>query len=115
MQQRGPEAGLHERASVSEILAYYGQVLNDRMVPSGRVELLTSCEYLGDRQILSRISGERVEVPQSCRIVDARYLAPDIPADTPPPFEVGDGTHVIPVNGLAVQDHSPSCGGGWSE
>jgi hypothetical protein len=108
VQQRGPEAGLHERASVSEILAYYGQVLNDRMVPSGRVELLTSCEYLGDRQILSRISGERVEVPQSCRIVDARYLAPDIPADTPPPFEVGDGTHVIPVNGLAVQDHSPS-------
>jgi hypothetical protein len=108
VQQRGPEAGLHERASVSEILAYYGQVLNDRMVPSGRVELLTSSEYLGDRQILSRISGERLEVPQSCRIVDARYLAPDIPADTPPPFEVGDGTHVIPVNGLVVQDHSPS-------
>jgi hypothetical protein len=108
VQHHGPEAGLHERASVSEILAYYGQVLNDRMVPSGRVELLTSCEYLGDRQILSRISGERVEVPQSCRIVDARYLAPDIPADTPPPFEVGDGTHVIPVNGLAVQDHAPS-------
>jgi hypothetical protein len=108
VQQRGPEAGLHERASVSEILAYYGRVLNDRMVPSGRVELLPSCEYLGDRQILSRISGERLEVPQSCRIVDARYLAPDIPADTPPPFEVGDRTQVIPVNGLAVQDYSPS-------
>ena len=108
VQQRGPEAGLHVRASVSEILAYYGQVLNDRLVPSGRVELLSSCEYLGDRQILSRISGERLEVRQGCRIVDARYLAPDIPADTPPPFEVGDGTHVITVNDLAVLDRAPS-------
>ena len=108
VQQRGPEAGLHERASVSEILAYYGRVLTDRLVPSGRVELLSSCEYLGDRQIVSRVSGERFEVRQGCRIVDARYLAPDIPADTPPPFEVGEGVHVIPVNDLAVLDRAPS-------
>ena len=108
VQQRGPEAGLHERASVSEILAYYGRVLTDRLVPSGLVELLSSCEYLGDRQMLSRVSGERFEVRQGCRIVDARYLAPDIPADTPPPFEVGEGVHVIPVNDLAVLDRAPS-------
>jgi hypothetical protein len=108
VQQQGPEAGLYERAGVSEILAYYGRVLNDRMIRSGRVELLPSCEYLGDRQILSRVSGERFEVRQGCRIVDARYLAPDIPADTPPPFEVGQGVHVIPVNDLAVLDRAPS-------
>jgi hypothetical protein len=108
VQQRGPEAGLHERASVSEILAYYGRVLTDRLVPSGRVELLSSCEYLGDGQILSRVTGERFEVRQGCRVVDARYLAPDIPADTPPPFEVGEGVHVIPVNDLAVLDRAPS-------
>ena len=108
VQQRGPEAGLHERASVSEILAYYGRVLTDRLVPSGLVELLSSCEYLGDRQMLSRVSGERFEVRQGCRIVDARYLAPDIPADTQPPFEVGERVHVIPVNDLAVLDRAPS-------
>jgi len=108
VQQQGPEAGLYERAGVSEILAYYGRVLNDRMIRSGRVELFPSCEYLGDRQILSRVSGERFEVRQGCRIVDARYLAPDIPADTPPPFEVGQGVHVIPVNDLAVLDRAPS-------
>ena len=54
------------------------------------------------------MSGERFEVRQGCRIVDARYLAPDIPADTPPPFEVGPGAHVIPVNDLAVLDRTPS-------
>lgn len=108
VQQRGPESGLHERATVSEILAYYERVLRDRLLESGRVELFSNCEYVGDRQVVSCISGEKLEVPESCRIVDARYLSPDIPADTPPPFRVADGVHVIPVNDLAVLDHAPS-------
>src|SRR5919107_1867499 len=56
-QERGPEAGLHERATVSEISAYYGRVLTDRMLASGRVELLSSSDYGWDRQVVSRISG----------------------------------------------------------
>ncbi len=107
VQQRGPEAGLHERATVSEICAYYGHVLADRMI-SGKVELLTSCEYLGDRRVVSRISGRRFEVPERCRIVDARYLAPDIPAQTPPPFEVADDARVVPVNGLVALPEAAS-------
>lgn len=108
VQQQGPEAGLHERASVSEICAYYGHILTDRMLESGKVEFFANCEYVGDRQIVSRISGQRLEVPQRCRIVDARYLAPDIPADTPPPFDVADGARVIPVNDLARLAKTPS-------
>jgi hypothetical protein len=107
-QQHGPEAGLHERATVSEICAYYGHVLADRMLVSGKVELFAGCEYLGDRQIVSRISGQRFEVPQRCRVVDARYLAPDIPALTPPPFEVTDGARVLPVNDLVGLAEAPS-------
>ena len=30
-------------------------------------------------------------MPEHCRVVDARYLAPEIPAETPPRFAVGDG------------------------
>ena len=108
VQQRGPEAGLHERATVSEICAYYGHVLADRMLESGKVEFFASCEYVGDRQIVSRMSGQRLEVSKACRIVDARYLAPDIPADTPPPFDVADGARVIPVNDLARLAAAPS-------
>jgi hypothetical protein len=100
VQPRGPEAGLHERASVPQICSYYSDVLTERMLESGKVEFFPSCEYVGDRQIVSRVSGRRFEVPAQCRIVDARYLAPDIPADTPPPFEVADGAHVIAVNDL---------------
>jgi hypothetical protein len=108
VQQHGPEAGLQERATVPEICAYYGRILSDRMLESGKVEFFASCEYIGDRQFVSRISGQRFDVPQRCRIVDAHYLAPDIPADTPPPFSVADGARVVPVNDLARLAEAPS-------
>jgi NAD(P)-binding Rossmann-like domain len=107
VQQTGPEAGLHERATVSEICAYYGRVLTDRMLGSGRVEFFPGTEYVGDRQVVSRISGQRFEVPEHCRVVDARYLSPDIPADTPPPFDVADGGRVIPANDLVRVEEAP--------
>ena len=100
VQQQGPEAGLQERATQPEICAYYARMLADRMQESGKVEFYANCDYVGDRMFVSRISGARFEVPERCRVVDARYLAPDIPADTPPPFAV-DGARVIPVNELA--------------
>ena len=86
---------MYERAGVSEICAYYERVLADRMLPSGKAEWFPSCDYVGDGQFVSRVSGQRFEVPERCRVVDARYLAPDIPALTPPPFEVADGVRVI--------------------
>lgn len=43
-----------------------------------------------------------------CRIVDARYLAPDIPAKTPPRFAVAGGARVIAVNGLIHVGGAPS-------
>ncbi|HZW42023.1 MAG TPA: NAD(P)-binding protein, partial [Agromyces sp.] len=100
LQQNGPEAGLQERATRSEICAYFERMLADRMLESGKVEFFAACEYLGDRTFVSRISGERFTVPERCRIVNAHYLAPEIPAETPPPFEVADDARVIAVNDL---------------
>ena len=107
LQQRGPEAGLQERATQPEICAYYARMA-DRMLESGKVEFFANCEYAGDRTFVSRISGERFEVPERCRIVDGRYLAPDIPAEVPPPFAVSDDARVIPVNDLARLEEAPS-------
>ena len=47
-------------------------------------------------------------MPERCRIVDARYLAPDIPAETPPTFGVAEGARVIPVNDLVRLEEAPS-------
>ena len=107
VQQRGPETGLHERATAPEICAYYGRVLADRLLASGKVEFLPCSDYRGDRQIVSRISGERLEVPPGCRIVDARYLTPAIPARTPAPFRVAERARVVPVNDLPRVDEAP--------
>jgi hypothetical protein len=108
VQQHGPEAGLQERASHADICAYYGRLLSDRMLESGKVEFFAGCEYVGDRTFVSRVSGRRFEVPERCRVVDARYLAPDIPTESPPRFGVADGARVIPVNDLARLEDAPS-------
>jgi hypothetical protein len=108
IQDEGPEAGLHERADQATVCAYYDDLLRDRMLASGRVQLFAASDYVGERTFVSLDSGERFQVPGQCRIVDARYLSPDIPAETPPKFEVSDGARVIPVNDLPGDERSPS-------
>jgi hypothetical protein len=108
IQQDGPEAGLHERATAPEICTYYDRVLADRLLPSGRVEFLGGTEHVGGRQLVSRISGARWAVPETCRVVDATYLSPEIPALTPPPFEVGAGVRVVPANDVVRTPEAPS-------
>lgn len=107
LQQRGPEEGLQERATQAEVVAYYVGVL-ERMLESERVEFFANSEYVGDRTVVSHISGERFEVSGRCRIVDARYLSPSIPAEQPPPFGVAEDARVLPVNDLARLEAAPS-------
>jgi hypothetical protein len=108
IQTGGPEAGLWQRADQPTIVGYYAGVLADRMVGPGRVDHFPGCEYVGDRQFVSHVSGKRYEVPERCRIVDARYLAPDIPAETPPRFAVEEGARVLAVNDLVHLEKAPS-------
>lgn len=107
VQKDGPEAGMYERATAAEVCSYYGHVLTDRMLGSGKVEHFASCDYVGDRRFVSRVSGQQFEVSPRSRVVDARYLAPDIPAETAAPFEVGDGARVVPVNALVGIEDAP--------
>ena len=107
IQQDGPEAGLHERASAPEICAYYARV-RDRMLASGKVAFYPNCEYLGEGRFVSRLSGQRYEVRGRRRVVDASYLSPQIPATTPAPFGAADGVHVVPANDLVKVGGAPS-------
>ena len=51
IQQDGPEAGLHERATAPEVCAYYARVLRERMLASGQVSFYPNCDYLGERPV----------------------------------------------------------------
>jgi len=107
LQQQGPEAGLQERASQPEIVAYYDRVA-ERMRQTGRVELLTGADHVGDRTVVSRVSGQRFAVPERCRVVNAHHLAPGIPAEVPPPFAVSADAHVVPANDVVRLETAPS-------
>ncbi|AEG42983.1 FAD/NAD(P)-binding protein [Isoptericola variabilis] len=96
VQTDGPEAGLHERATGEDVRRYYARVLEERLRASDRVEFFPAHEY-DDGTIRSLTTGEEREVRVRRRVVDASYLAPDVPAVTPPPFAVDDGARVVPA------------------
>jgi hypothetical protein len=106
LQAGGPESGMHQRAPAPEIVAYYAHVL-ESMVAGGQVNFYPNSEYLGGGRWTSRLSGQHFAVPDSCRVVNAHYLAPDIPAQTPAPFGIADGAHCIPVNDLVGMSEIP--------
>lgn len=111
VQVRGPEAGLQERARQPEIRAYYDDILHRRFVGSGRVTFLGASDYHSDGSshfVTSRLSGDTVQVDVRRRVVDATYVAPTIPATTPPPFGVADGVQVAAINELPRLTKAPN-------
>jgi hypothetical protein len=108
LQQDGPEAGLHERASAADVCAYYDRVLRTRLLASGKVSFFPNCDYLGDGRFVSLISGRHYEVRGRRRVVDARYLSPSIPATALPPYGVAEGVTAVPVNELVSLAGAPS-------
>jgi hypothetical protein len=107
IQTSGPEAGMYERASGIEIHAYYDRVMYQRLIPSGQVLFFPQCDYVGNHLLVSRLSGDSFHVKVRKKIVDATYLAPSIPASTPPSFDVGADVTLIPVNQLAHVTERP--------
>jgi hypothetical protein len=103
----GREAGMYERSSGAEIRAYYGRVMEKRLIPSGQVQFFPECDYVGDHRVVSRLSGEILDIKVRKKLVNAAYLSPAIPANTPPPFELGAGASAISVNQLAQVTAKP--------
>jgi hypothetical protein len=96
----GLNGGMYAQAGASEICAYYDRVMRERLLPSGRVHYLPMSEHVGDGRVISRLTGDTWEVKARKATVDARYLEPNVPKTTPPPFEVEPGVRWIPVGEL---------------
>ena len=110
--QGGPNAGYYPRATAAEICAYYQQVLDEQLLPCGRVRFFGMSDYSAARnghQFTSRLTGETTTIRVRKRVVDARYLEPSIPATHVPPFGIEPGARLIPVNDL-VGLSSPASG-----
>jgi hypothetical protein len=107
VQTSGREAGMYGRASGVEINNYFGRVMSERLVASGRVRFFPQCNSDGGRRFESILTGEIFDVNVRKRIVDATYLSPSIPANTPPPFELAAGVACVPANGIAELAEQP--------
>lgn len=104
----GLNAGFYERATAAQICDYYQRVLDEQLLPSGRVRFFGMSEYAGagrgEHRFVSRLTGDETAVRVRRRVVDARYLEPSIPATHAPSFDAGPGVRLIPVNDLVSLD-----------
>lgn len=104
----GPNAGFYERATAAEICDYFNRVLDEHLVPSGRVRFLPMSDYQGadgdGHQVVSRLTGATTTVKVRRRLVDATYIESSIPATHRPAYEVDDGVRLVTPNALVHLD-----------
>ena len=96
----GLNKGLHELASGDEVMAYYDQVMKHTFLPSGRVSYFPMCEYKGDGQFSSIVSGANYKVTVNKKIVDGTYFKTSVPATHTPSFSIAEDAQFIPLNSL---------------
>jgi hypothetical protein len=95
----GWNAGLHELAAGSDVCAYFDRVMQQELLPTGRVTYFPMSEYLGDGRI-ENLAGERFSVDVGQRVVDATYLQTVVPSMRPPQYQVADGVDCVAPNAL---------------
>jgi hypothetical protein len=93
----GLNAGNYELANADDIRAYFGRVMQHRFLASGRVRFFPNCDYLGSQRFGSRLTAATWDVRVQRKTIDTTYLEGEIPATSPPPFEVVDGAHCVPA------------------
>lgn len=91
----GPNAGFYELASGAEVNGYFHSVMQQSLLPTGRVAYHPMSEFTKDGRILSLLSGETTNVSVRKKIVDANYFGPSIPATHTRQFSVADGVRVV--------------------
>jgi len=97
--QTGWNAGLYELATNGEVCAYFDSVMQRQFLPSGRVQYFPMSEYLGDGKIRSLVSGTETGV-EARKTANATYMNVTVPSMRAPLYEVGEGVHCVPPNGL---------------
>ena len=96
----GLNQGLAELASGADINSYFDRVMNQRLLPSGRVSYHPMSNYLGEGVFQSLLSGAKTQVTVRKKTVDANYFGPRVPSTHQRRFEVATGVAVVAPNAL---------------
>jgi hypothetical protein len=98
------EDGGYERATGPQVRDYFHRVLDEQLLPTGRVGFLGERDYVDaddGRHRLRGPEGTVEEVTVRRKLVDTRYMATDLPALHTPSFAVEAGAQLVPVGKLA--------------
>ena len=98
--QSGINKGLYELASGPEVSGYFDKVMNQRLLPSGRVRYLPMTDYRGDGLCVSLLSGQETHIQIRKKTVDATYFGTTVPSTHQPKFHIEAGVDFMPLNGL---------------
>ena len=93
----GLNAGYYELAGGAEVCAYFDAVMQQQLLPTGRVTYLPMSEYLGDGRV-RRLGGDEIVV--SARRVVTSHVNIVVPAMRPPSYAVAPGVDCVPPNDL---------------
>lgn len=99
----GLNQGHHELASGAEIRAYYGRVLHERLLASGRVRWLPLHEVDAQGVGVSLASGQRCALRARRRWIDATRADTQVPATHGPRFAVEEGVRCLTPSELVQQ------------
>ncbi|MBD2840732.1 NAD(P)-binding protein [Erythrobacter rubeus] len=92
----GHNEGMYPLAKHSEILAYYGKLMNERMLPSGRVSYLPLTDYVSkdgkEHTVRGILSGDEKTIHVRRKLVDATWFQTSVPSTHKPSFEIAKGT-----------------------
>jgi NAD(P)-binding Rossmann-like domain len=100
LDQFGLNKGYYELASGAEIVSYFDKLMNERFLPSGRVQYFPMCDYQGGGEFISRISGEPRQVTYRNRLVLANFLDTQVPSTHMPSFQIAEGVELVTPNRL---------------
>lgn len=101
----GLNKGLFALASGSEVLAYFGRLMDMKLLPSGRVSYHPLSTYegrtgAGEGRIVSILSGAETTVKIRRKLVDATFYKTSVPATHKRQFAVAEGVEVVPPGDL---------------
>jgi hypothetical protein len=96
----GFNKGLYNLASGAEVLGYFDQVMQQRMLPSGRVRYFPMSNVTADDRFQSLLTGEHHRVTVRKAVVDSAYWTFDTPSSRPPRYSVAPGVRCVPPNAI---------------
>ena len=102
----GLNKGLYDLASGPEVSAYFDDVMQQTLLPSGRVRYFPMSDYRGDGVFKSLTGGHETKVVYK-KLVDATRLTVDVPAEHMPAFTIAEDVRFMPLNDLPKLTEAP--------